>query len=79
MTPTDPNLDAIIDGDVLVDLDRLARILNAPSADAVRQRINRGTLPLHPVRTAGRGTPPQVAAVEVYRFLGIQQPHPVSA
>ncbi|WP_185996147.1 hypothetical protein [Nocardioides campestrisoli] len=78
-TGTDPfrdAVDAIVGSDVLVDLDRVARILNMPGRNAVRHRMRRGTLPLRLVQPGGETAATLVPAADLYAVLGLMWTSP---
>lgn len=81
ITERDPLRDAlslICGGDILIDLDRVARVLNAPSRDAVRYKVVRGTLrtadgkPVRAIRSGGQTGEILVPAADLYALLGLE-------
>ena len=73
-------VDAVVGDDILVDLDRAARVLNIPSRQALRLRIGRGTLPLRPIRVGNtENAEVLVPAADVYALLGLTWTPPTPA
>lgn len=63
---------SIVGDDLLLDLDRVARLLCIPSRAAVRYRLLRGTLPLRTIRTGGsQNAQVLVPTADVYALLGL--------
>lgn len=62
---------AIAGSDVLLNLDQVARILKAPSRDAMRHRILRGKVPLRTIQTGGVTSELLVPAADVFAVLGL--------
>lgn len=65
-------IDRIVDGDLLLDLARVARLLGLAGRNAVRYRILRGTLPVRTVQLGGSTTPLLVPTPDLYAVLGLE-------